>query len=151
MATYNIFCTKCGLTVEDEKDLSLFSKDKSKPTGYRNQCKNCRSIIASKWKTKNLEKDGRVRANGHLRRRYGITLDDYDKMLAKQNGKCAICNGTYISEGKTRFSVDHCHTTSKVRGLLCNNCNSGIGKFNEDIETMKKAIEYIIMHNGGVN
>ena len=148
MATYNIFCTKCGITVDTEEDLNLFPKDKSKPTGYRNQCKNCRSIIREKWKSKNLEKEGKRRADGHMRRRYGITLDEYDEMFEQQNGKCAICGTREKAKGKTRMNIDHCHTTGKVRALLCNNCNSGIGKFKEDINIMSNAISYIIKHKG---
>lgn len=148
MATYNVFCTKCGLSAESDSDLSLFPKDKSKPSGYRNQCKACRSIVASKWKHKNAEKNGLTRANSHLKRRYGITLDDYDKMLKLQDGKCAICGTSELAKGKSRFAVDHCHSTGKVRGLLCTNCNSGIGKLQDDKDLVMKAYEYLI-RNGG--
>ena len=146
MATYTIYCTHCGLTVESEKDLSLFQKDRSKPLGYRNQCKECRSIISNKWKSNNSKKQGIKRANAHMERRYGITIEEYDIMFIRQDGKCDICGSSGFAKGKSRMNIDHCHTTGKVRGLLCNNCNSGIGKLKESESIMLNAIEYIKKH-----
>ena len=77
-----------------------------------------------------------------LRTRYGITLDNYNEMFIKQDGKCAIC-GNHQSETKTALVVDHCHSTGKVRGLLCGNCNRGIGCLKDDIENLRCAILYL--------
>jgi hypothetical protein len=71
---------------------------------------------------------------------YGITLEDYKNILNKQNGKCAICGEPSINK---RFSVDHNHTTGKVRGLLCNNCNTGIGLLKENLEIIQRALLYL--------
>jgi hypothetical protein len=71
--------------------------------------------------------------------RYGITLDICEQILINQNGKCAICN-TILNN---KFVIDHCHTTGVVRGLLCNDCNLGLGKFNDDIARLSKAVEYL--------
>jgi len=73
---------------------------------------------------------------------YGITLDDYNKMFAEQEGKCSIC-GTHVCSTGRALAVDHDHETGKVRGLLCANCNTALGKFNDDVELLKKAIDYL--------
>ena len=58
-------------------------------------------------------------------RMYGITIEDYDRMYEEQGGRCAICRTDQPGGAGERFSVDHDHETGKVRGLLCNNCNTG--------------------------
>lgn len=78
---------------------------------------------------------------------YGISCEEYDKLLEKQNGVCAICGNPEKTKNK-RLHVDHCHLTSKVRGLLCGKCNTGIGKFGEDTTVLEAAIRYI--KGGGV-
>jgi hypothetical protein len=72
---------------------------------------------------------------------YGITIDEYDSMVAAQGGGCAICGGQNWS-GKS-LSIDHNHNTNKVRGLLCNNCNTAIGLLGERIEVLASAINYL--------
>ena len=69
---------------------------------------------------------------------YGITPEDYDLMYEQQKGNCAVC-GTF----KARLFVDHSHEDGKVRGLLCTNCNTGIGMFHDNTDHLKKAIEYL--------
>lgn len=70
-----------------------------------------------------------------------MTYDLYEKMLADQNNKCVICDIEHNNIKK--LHVDHCHKTGKVRGLLCNNCNNGIGKLGDSIIMLKKAIKYL--------
>lgn len=77
--------------------------------------------------------------NSYMKRRYGITVEDYDKMLAEQNGVCAICE----KKDKRRLAVDHCHKTGTVRGLLCSSCNISVGRFDDNPDTLKRAIEYL--------
>lgn len=73
--------------------------------------------------------------------KYGITLDDYDKLLAEQNGGCAICD---FEPDEGRFlHVDHDHATNKIRGLLCHRCNQGLGYFRDDRWTLKRAAAYL--------
>jgi len=83
----------------------------------------------------------------HLRRRFKLTGDEFAKMLAAQNGVCAICGAkethTHKSGKLKELSVDHCHDTGKVRGLLCVNCNRGLGYFQDDIERINRAIDYL--------
>lgn len=77
--------------------------------------------------------------------RYGITLEEYDALFVIQGGVCALCGEPSDSERRL-LSVDHCHDTGKVRGLLCSSCNMGIGIFNDDIESLEKAIAYLRSH-----
>lgn len=74
------------------------------------------------WGARNKDK----RRNNSLRFSYGISLDDYNKLFAAQNGKCAICNKHQSREYRA-LCVDHNHATNKIRGLLCNNCNKNLG------------------------
>ena len=76
-------------------------------------------------------------------RTFGITLKEYDKILEKQDGGFKIC-GTKIPRGSGRFHIDHNHSTGKIRGLLCSSCNVGLGHFKDDIETLAKAITYLV-------
>lgn len=81
-------------------------------------------------------------------KKYGITLEKYNKMLEKQNYVCAICykpETAYDSRLKItrKLAVDHCHKTGKIRGLLCNRCNLSIGKFEDNIEIIKSVILYL--------
>jgi hypothetical protein len=94
------------------------------------------------------EKNPNVSKNRHLKRKFGITIEEYNSMLKSQNGVCAICkiNETSIRVKNNRhidLSIDHCHKTGKVRGLLCFKCNSSLGKFKDSIETLQNAIDYL--------
>ena len=82
-----------------------------------------------------------------------ITLEEYGVLFQSQDNKCAICNkaetcidGRSKDKKPRRLSIDHCHITGKVRGLLCHSCNTAIGKFNDDLELFQKAMDYIIQH-----
>lgn len=81
-------------------------------------------------------------------RRYGITRDDYNRMLAEQDGECAICCTKEVGrKGHTYFHVDHCHTTGKIRGLLCDRCNRGMGYFKDNSCILREAAYYLEKHN----
>ena len=82
-----------------------------------------------------------------LRQRYGLTVEKYDEMVLEQGGLCLLCLKPPIQKRK-HLVVDHSHITGEVRGLLCINCNAGIGMLNEDIYTLKRAIKYL---SGTVN
>jgi hypothetical protein len=81
----------------------------------------------------------------HLKISYDMTTEDYDKMLLTQNNSCAICkvNTDLLTK---MLCVDHDHKTGKVRGLLCDSCNRGLGYFKDNPETTKKATEYLTKH-----
>ena len=73
---------------------------------------------------------------------YNISLEQYNDMFISQEGKCAIC-GRHQSDFKRRLAVDHDHNTGKVRGLLCQRCNYGIGYFQENTEILENVIRYL--------
>jgi len=81
-----------------------------------------------------------------LKKKYGITIIQYNEMFTSQNGECYIC-GTHQDKLRRALAVDHSHHTGKVRGLLCDKCNSLLGYENDNIETLKKAIEYLETNN----
>jgi hypothetical protein len=87
--------------------------------------------------------------NQELKRNFGISLDDYNRTLSKQKGKCAICKKpeTAVRRGKVqRLSVDHNHSTGALRGLLCENCNKGLGFFRDSRELLTEAAVYVATH-----
>ncbi|MDO9463776.1 MAG: endonuclease VII domain-containing protein [bacterium] len=75
-------------------------------------------------------------------RKYGLSHEDWLRMYETQDGKCLICGKSFIKPSDAK--VDHNHRTGKIRGLLCNNCNLGIGFLNDDPKIMIKAIEYLL-------
>lgn len=83
----------------------------------------------------------------NLKRKYGISVDEYDQLLVEQNGVCAICRSkeshVYKSGKLKDLSVDHCHSTGKVRGLLCVKCNRALGYLDDSIERINRAITYL--------
>jgi hypothetical protein len=82
-------------------------------------------------------------------KRYGLTAQEYEQLYKEQDGCCKICKDSapLHSNNRTRLYVDHCHDTKKVRGLLCKNCNSGLGQFRENVKTMEDAIQYLKDNN----
>lgn len=94
-------------------------------------------IHYQKNKPKQLAKSRKQRL-----RKYGLTEDDYNKMLVAQDYKCAICKSNKPG-GRGRFHVDHCHKTGKVRKLLCTRCNTMLGMVNDDITILEAGIDYL--------
>ena len=88
-----------------------------------------------------------IKKRGRLKK-YGLTIEQFHAMLESQNGCCAICGMSDTSRKEIFPLVDHCHTTNKVRGLLCEACNFGIGKFRDDIGRLEKAIAYLKKSSG---
>jgi hypothetical protein len=82
----------------------------------------------------------------HLKRRFGLTPEDYDRMLDEQGGGCAICGD---APGATALHVDHDHDTGVVRGLLCFRCNSALGNLRDDPDTIGAALAYVTRHGRG--
>lgn len=75
-----------------------------------------------------------------FKKRFGITIEQYDRILKFQSGVCAICRRM---DGTSRLAVDHCHLTNTVRGLLCRACNVALGKFNDDPQLVRQALAYL--------
>lgn len=98
------------------------------------------------WVHANADRHSRIQKNSRLKKFFGITLEDYERMFQEQDGKCAICSKP--QGNNKRLAVDHNHKTGKVRGLLCWICNSAIGKFHDDPLLLNKASDYLIKHDG---
>ncbi len=93
------------------------------------------------WKRANNKEHQKALLDSRFKHRYGISNSDYEAMLQEQDGVCKICKGKPIA--RARLSVDHCHKTGKVRGLLCLLCNSALGKFKDDKILLARAIVYL--------
>ncbi len=98
-----------------------------------------------------IDKQSKQQANRKtVVRRYGLTLEDYDRMYSDQRGLCAICHQPETSIGRggkvKHLAVDHDHVTNEVRQLLCNNCNRAIGLLKDDVSVLLDAIEYLRKH-----
>lgn len=137
-------CIQCGR--EFEQNPKYRHKDAQKYCSAK-----CQSAF---WRENNPEKaketDKRYRENhpdevalklrkASLKRKYGITLDEYNEMLSKQGGKCAICG----EDKSETLAVDHDHNTGEVRGLLCAHCNHVVGFARDSIDLLQKAIWYL--------
>ena len=106
---------------------------------YRDANKNKRNEYLKEWSKKNPEK----RRAQKYRHRYGIGILDYNEILKTQGERCAICKASSPGERLKHFVVDHCHVSKEVRGLLCDNCNKGLGHFKDSANSMESAILYI--------
>ena len=124
---------------QKEYDKAYYAKHKNKKIltsriHYNNNKEKINANRKERYKT--------VGKEIHLFKQYGITVDDYNAIFTEQNGKCGICE-THQSELKQALSVDHNHKTGEVRGLLCHNCNIGIGYLKDDVNILQNAIQYL--------
>lgn len=132
-------CSKCGV----EKELTEFLTEGRK--AYRRKslsCRTCNNKRSTRYHKENPEK---IRDND-LQKKFGISLEDYQKKLIAQDFKCAICNEEekILRKGKPiQLAVDHCHMTNQVRDLLCKRCNITLGALEENSSLLHKMIKYI--------
>lgn len=89
------------------------------------------------WRLDNPEKWKLCYRRAFIKKKYGLTIEQLEEMEKEQGGKCKCCHEV------KRLVVDHCHTTGKIRGLLCSTCNTGLGHFRDDIEKLKLGIKYL--------
>lgn len=122
-------CTKCN-EVKDVTDFYMNGRWR------QGACKVCHS------------KQSQIKAQkNHLRRKYNLSLDEYQTKLENQKYCCSLCGKTQEEE-KSALCVDHDHTTGKVRDLLCRVCNRALGLFKDDPQLLRKAADYLERHNG---
>jgi hypothetical protein len=144
-------CSIC----KKEKDLDLFSRDKYKKDGRQAECKDCNAEYYDKNKKRyheayrkrylaNTEEFLKNNANRKYKHRYGITTEAKEKMIFEQDGKCLICQNAF--QDTKDQNVDHNHETKKVRGILCNNCNKGLGLFQDNFELLVSASKYLLSY-----
>jgi len=109
------------------------------------ECRECKLQSCRDWKAAHPD----YMWAKHIQLLYGITAEDYDALLVRQNGGCAIC-GTTKPGGRGSFHVDHDHTTGVVRGLLCHGCNVGIGNLGDDPDRLMAAVAYLLSHTNQI-
>jgi hypothetical protein len=159
-------CTRC----HNIKSLDAFSRLRENKDGRREACKECckeynaryfaqlspekrtqRLTKDKKWKQANKERLRKSWFKGNLKK-YGLTLIDYEQMLLSQSALCAICHKeeTCQINGRTLpLAIDHNHSTGAVRGLLCSKCNKALGGFNDSVELLLAAIDYLHKYDHG--
>ena len=158
-------CKVCG----EHKRLDDFYTSSLGRDGVRPECKLCNLAArkakyaanpepyiarVKKWQQENSERLNAYRReyrrrperkrsdrDAHLRRKYGIGIDDYDRMFVEQEGRCAICGEPGPDQGS--LHVDHDHASGQVRGLLCVSCNNALGAFREDYDILRAAADYL--------
>jgi hypothetical protein len=128
---------------QEIKPRDQFWVDREKRDGLYQLCKACRAIEHRKTYIKTI----RPRLRSIVAARYGITADIFDSMISSQGGKCPICQREFSASIRTR--IDHCHTSAKVRGILCPSCNQGLGLFHDSTERMHRAIQYLLQRRPG--
>jgi len=130
-------CSKCKLI----KPLTEFTKSKFEKLGVHHYCKYCHS--QQRKDTYNYNKS----KSANIMRKYKLSLDDVKKMSDSQYNKCKICNIKYENVSKHNgLYIDHCHKSGKVRGLLCAKCNRLLGVWDDNIEILQSAIDYLKKH-----
>jgi hypothetical protein len=150
-------CRRCNTTKLKEE----FNRQKGTWDGLCFECKACRSKRRKqphyrinereqnkKWRHRTIHLRREEQFVRNLKRKFQMTPEQYWQMFADQNNGCAICQKAASKSGK-KLAVDNCHTTNKIRGLLCNECNTGLGLFDDKIEVLQAAIEYLRSRSEG--
>jgi hypothetical protein len=149
---------QCGLYL----DPSFFYKNKARKDGLNNECRYCMAArrvahreqnvaYQREYRKKNPEKLKALNARKYvtsgrrccLKRLYGISEEDYNQMLANQSGCCAVCHTSDPGTKRNFFCVDHDHVTKAIRGLLCVQCNKGIGNLKDNPIILREAALYL--------
>jgi hypothetical protein len=115
-------CSRCG----EIKELDSFSKRSSRPSGVQSKCKDCEREVRRQY----------YKTHEYARRRFKLTEDQYNDLM--QNENCQTC-GVRMD----KKCIDHCHLTNKVRGVLCNNCNTALGLIKDNRQTLLNMLQYL--------
>lgn len=132
-------CTKC----KEEKPISEFFK-RREGTGVRHACKKCEYAQSLIWRKANPDKQSKINRRKKLQYKYNLTESELNQMKISQNNRCYIC------EREVKLVIDHCHTTGKVRKLLCYNCNTLLGHI-ENKAKMAIVKKYLNDHKEDTN
>jgi len=146
--TYNVMptmkmCTVCKVAKPFEDFYDGYKAKKQRDVTNKkylhSRCKDCDHARVKVYHKNNRVKVRKQQLISHRRREYGLTEEEYNNMVLSQNNMCAICN----KPNDRTLHIDHEHVTGKVRGLLCSNCNLGIGLLQEDLIILNRAIKYL--------
>lgn len=143
-------CTKCLVA----QDIEQFAPHKNYKGGRTTWCRLCLNNQASDWSkekaprrrendNKRNKRKPEQKQNSKFKARYGITLDQFNKISAEQNDECLICKKHKLQNKNGKLFVDHDHKTGKIRGLLCDRCNKSLGLMEDNVEFLRKAIGYL--------
>ncbi len=132
-------CSKCGQL----KPLEAFGKARTCKDGHRSQCKECWVPYHRAYNEKHRDRLSVQRKEAHLRREYGLSLEDYWKLIVLQGNRCAVCGGMEPGGTSGEWNVDHSHEMDQVRGLVCWSCNVLLGMCHENPEILKAALRYL--------
>ena len=146
-------CIDCSKKYHAKRYVEQKDKLKVQLKKYKEGNKEKLEVASLLWKKNNPDKVKQYQRTSNLRKNFGLSMDEYEQMLAMQNNLCAICEKpeTFIhhqTKETARLAVDHCHKTNKVRKLLCKSCNTALGLFKDDIGVMENAVQYLKDHNG---
>lgn len=136
-------CSECN---QSKPLVDFYSKPRkseypNSEAGVSHNCKECDKLARKEYKSKNKEAC-KLSDRKYNLSRYGLTIDDYNELFIAQKGCCKGCD-THQSAFKKNLVVDHCHTTGKVRGLLCVGCNLALGYVKDSIENLASLINYL--------
>lgn len=155
--------TAICLTCQERKPQIDFPQHTNKrlmPDGsyltYNAKRRSCFSCQTKRQKESDLKRLGseescreysRERSRRHMFKKFGLTLEEGYAKLKEQNYQCKICDHAITldrsSQRNDKAVLDHCHTTGNFRGFLCHRCNAGLGLFNDNIDSLRKTIEYL--------
>ena len=135
-------------TCKQFKPLDDFSKNKATKDTLNKRCKTCHNTACNKFYRRDPENSKRIMRRQNIRIYWPhLSLNDalkaYEDMKQFQNNACAICKIS-LDENEKRAYIDHDHDTGKVRGLLCSHCNSGLGFFKDNLDSLENAKNYLI-------
>ena len=136
---YQKRCKTCSRACYRQLDYVKAADSARKKVAEVKERKNAQRRIANNPNRKEVNRKNALA-------RYGLTIEDYDRLMLEQDGCCKICLRQPPKEGwktVTRLHVDHDHETGKVRALLCNNCNRALGYFQDDPDLLEKAYAYL--------
>lgn len=131
----------CNICKEPKSSID-FSNAKRSRDGKAWSCKECDKARIKKYRC--TTKSSLATRNTAYKKLYGITIQQYEELFTEQKGKCAICYSDVNDKIRSTLSVDHDHTTGRIRGLLCSKCNAGLGMFKDSPVLLQKAAEYLI-------
>lgn len=156
-------CGHCGVAMRDPNPKARFcsveckngariaaDSERRRRENAKRVCAGCGASLAgrradTKWCSMSCANRGpsrkAVKRRANLKGKYGLTQDQFNALLRKQNGLCALCRAE--QPGTRDWSVDHDHITGQVRGLLCSRCNTGLGQFRDDPELLTRAARYV--------
>lgn len=139
-------CSACYARDMRIKNPNMVSQELKSASDYQRRNRVSATQRQKEWRMAITLKNPNYNYGVHLKFKYGITYEQYLDMQQKQNGVCAICAQPPVK----KLFVDHCHTTGKVRGLLCHSCNSYLGRLERNKNSLQRLIQYTKDHNATV-